>query len=141
MSTDLYVTVLAQWNDNNTTDGYASGNYEFVAAGQLMDSGAVAIVTPILIGQLDSLGAISLPSGTYGSAGDGTPNSGLALLASDNFGAGELLWTVKIVVEGVANISASGIIINYADGATQGLFTILEANGWSATATAQPAEG
>ncbi len=121
-----YVTVTASWGTG------AEGNFQFVASGSLMDSAAVAIVTPVIYGQLDTTGAISLVGQATG--------SGVQLLASDNFGADaagdpELTWNVKIQVQGIPEIAATDIPVNYASGASQGLFSILEAAGWTAPVT------
>ncbi len=122
--TNNYVTVTAQWSDGTN---YAQGNYLFIASGALMSSPAVAIVTPVKIGQLDTLGAFS-ESGAQ-------PNTGVRLLASDNFGAGELNWTFRAHIKGIPDIHVEDFAINYTTGATQGLFGILEAAGWSAAVT------
>lgn len=130
---DNFVTVQAQWAASTPTGGntFSNGNFEFVAAGLLMRSSAVAIVYPIVLGQLDSLGALSVPTGNPGSVGIGAPNSGVALLASDNFAAGELAYDIVIRVQGVPDIHAQDVPVNFALGATQGLFTILQAAGWT----------
>lgn len=123
-----FVTVTATWG---ISPNYASGNFEFVASGTLMSSSSIAIVYPFIDGQLDSLGSLSLPTGTVGTVGTGAANSGVSLLASDNFGAGELYYNIKILVQGLATINAQDIPVNFALGASQGLFTILEAAGWT----------
>lgn len=110
MSNNL-VTVTAQWTDGTNP---AEGNYAFVAQGSLMDSPAVAIVTPVALGQLDATGSLAVP-----------------LLASDNFTEGYLTWHVSVRVRGFTSIDVADIEINFANGASQGLFGILEASGWS----------
>jgi hypothetical protein len=119
-----YVTVTAQWGDGTTN--IAEGNYEFVPSGSTMDSSSESIATATIQGTLDTTG--SLWNGV-------TPGSGVQLLASDNFGLDpdsdpELTWNIKIIVQGVPEIVAADIPVNYANGATQGLFAILEAAGW-----------
>ena len=133
---DNFVTVTAQWDDGNPLTPSGSGNYEIVATGLLMESSAVAIVTPIILGQLDSLGSFSLLGISSPLAYQNPnvePNTGIPLLASDNFAEGEFLWNFKVVLQGAANIISSNVQINYALGATQGLFSILEAAGWTPT--------
>lgn len=127
--TDTYVTVTAQWTDGTSP---AEGNFQFAASGALMDSAGVAVVTPVIYGELDTTGAISLEGQAAG--------SGVQLLASDNFGSDaagdpELTWNVKVQVQGMTEIIATDIPVNYASGASQGLFSILEAAGWTAPVT------
>lgn len=131
---DTFVTVTSQWTSptSATTNKYGNGNFEFVAAGTLMDSAAIAIVYPFISGQLDSLGSLSVPAGSPGSAGTGGPGTGVSLLASDNFGAGELQYNIKVIVQGLPSVNAFGIPVNFSNGASQGLFTLLEAAGWTA---------
>jgi hypothetical protein len=132
MSGNNNVVVEAQWTDGTA---FASGNFQMVASGVLMSSNFIAIVTPFIDGQLDSLGSLSVPAGAPGTVGNGSPGTGVALLASDNFAAGELTWNFKIVVQGITDIVVSDVPVNFALGPTQGLFGILEAAGWSPTPT------
>jgi hypothetical protein len=134
--TESFVTLQAQWGDGNN---WGSGNFQLIAVGQLQESSFVALVTPVIIGQLDSLGSlsplgISSPSSMYNQ--NASPNSGIPILASDNYGSQELLWDIKILVSGADNIIASQIAINYQNGATQGLFQILSQSGWTPPAAA-----
>lgn len=119
------VTVTAQWDDGISSNGYGSGNFMMVASGHLISASQVAIVTPYIDGQLDSLGSLSLEGTTAG--------SGIPLLASDSpgFAAGALTWNFKIIVQGMPQIIANDIPVYYALGATQNLITILEAGGWT----------
>jgi len=130
---DNFVIVKAQFTDLQPVPTYGTGNFEFVASGLLMDSGQIAIVTPIIRGQLDSQGALSMPTGSIGTVSPGTANTGLNILASDSFPAGDLLWNIKLQVQGVPDIIANNVAVNFAAGATQGLFDILSAAGWTAT--------
>lgn len=91
----------------------ADGHYLFVASGTLMSDSNVAIVTPVIEGVLDSTGSLSV-----------------SLLATDNFGAGELLWNCFITVRGMADVNVRRFAVNFAAGATQNLFDILKAAGW-----------
>lgn len=109
MTTNL-VTVTANFGAG------ATGHWLFAASGTLIDDTNVAIVTPVIQGSL-------LPGGT-----------GLLsaqLLASDNFGAGELLWNIFLSVKGISEIEFQGFTVNFASGASQNLFTILKASGWT----------
>jgi hypothetical protein len=123
--------VQAQWGEGTN---WASGNFEMMASGQLQESSFIALVTPVILGQLDSLGSlsplgISSPSSMYNQ--NASPNTGIPVLASDNYGAGELLWDIKCIIGGADNIIASQIAINYNSGSVQGLFAILTASGWT----------
>lgn len=104
----------------------AEGNWLFAATGTLMSDANVAIVTPVVQGYLDSSGnmIVQTASGV---------TTGAALLASDNFGTGELLWNVYMNVRGVNAIHWNDFQVNFALGASQNLFTILSAAGWTPT--------
>jgi hypothetical protein len=106
------VTVTASFGSS------AEGNYLFAASGTLMSDTNVAIVTPVVEGVLDSSGNLSA-----------------SLLASDNFGAGELTWNLFASVRGMSDISVQGFAVNFSLGASQNLFTILEASGWTPAST------
>lgn len=118
--TNNLVTVNAQFTDGGS--GFGQGNFLFVASGSLMSSSLVAIVTPVVFGSLDSLGR--LWNGV-------TAGSGVALTASDNFGAGDLTWNVTLDVRGVPHIYVEDVVVNFSNGASQGLFTLLTAAGWT----------
>lgn len=106
------VTVTASFGST------AEGNYLFAASGTLISDANVAIVTPVVDGVLDSSGNLSA-----------------ILLASDNFGPGELTWNCFISVRGMSQINVQGFTVNFALGASQNLFTILEASGWQPLST------
>ena len=131
--TDNFVTLEGQWSD--TAGDYASGNYQVIATGTLADSSYVGLSIAVIMGQLDSLGSlsplgISSPASMYNSSA--TPNSGISILASDNFASGSLTYDFKLVIAGVENIIASNVAVNYSSGATQGIYGVLEAAGWTA---------
>lgn len=90
------------------------GHWLFAATGTLMSDSQIAIVLPVQDGTLD-------PSG----------NLSVQLLASDNYSAGELLWNCFAQFQGFAAIHVSGFEVNFALGATQNLWTILETAGWT----------
>ena len=106
------VTVTASFGSGS------EGRYLFAATGTLMSDTNVAIVTPVVQGQLDASGNLSA-----------------VLLASDNFGAGELTWNCFISVRGMSDIAVTGFQVNFALGASQNLFTVLQASGWTPTST------
>jgi len=96
----------------------AQGNYLFVATGTLMSDTNVAIVTPVIDGVLDSSGNLSV-----------------SLLASDNFSPGELLWSCFITIRGLTPMNVRDFAVNFSLGASQNLFTILKASGWTPLST------
>lgn len=98
----------------------ASGHWLFAASGTLMSDANVAIVTPVIVGALTP-GVSGLMS--------------VVLLASDNFGAGELLWNVFLQIRGLSEFNYQDFMVNFASGASQNLFTILKASGWTPLST------
>lgn len=103
------------------TEAYGStgqGWYLFAATGTLMDDQNLAIVTPVIQGNLDSSGNLSV-----------------ALLASDNFSAGELTWSCFIEVKGQTLVRVQDFPVYFALGASQRLYTVLAAAGWTPTKT------
>lgn len=114
------VNIQGQWT-NGTVGG--EGNFCFAAQGNFMDSSSLAVVTPVIIGQLD-------PNGNLW---DGkTLASGVNLLASDNFAPGDLAWHVLVRVKGFPDIDVGQVSVTFGTGAVQGLYGVLEANGWVA---------
>jgi hypothetical protein len=106
------VTVTASFGSS------AEGNYLFTASGTLVSDAAAAIITPVIEGVLDTSGNLSV-----------------VLLASDNFGPGELTWNCFISVRGMSEINVRRFTVNFALGPSQNLFTILEASGWQPLST------
>src|SRR5690348_15352431 len=96
----------------------AEGTFLFVATGTLISDANAGIVQPVINGILDSSGNLSA-----------------SLVASDNYGTGELTWNVFVTVRGISPIEWTDVVINFAAGATQNLFTILKANGWTPLST------
>jgi hypothetical protein len=103
------------------TEAFGSGvpaDWLFVAGGTLADDTGAAIVTPIIRGN-------NMPGGT------GILSA--SLLASDNFSAGQLLWTCFIRVQGLPFIEVHSFPVNFSLGASQVLYTVLKASGWTPT--------
>jgi hypothetical protein len=96
----------------------AMGDYLFAASGTLMTSSDVAIVTPVVNGVLDANGNLSAN-----------------LLASDNFSAGDLNWNCFVRIQGLPRIHVVDFPVDFNLGASQNLFTILTAAGWTPEAT------
>jgi hypothetical protein len=105
--------------------GYpGQGHWLFAATGSLMTSSFVAIVAPVVDGNIDSNGQMAW----INEAGNSV--EGAAILASDNYAAGDLYWNFFGRFAGMAAIHVTNMTINFANGASQNLFTILAANGW-----------
>lgn len=109
MTTNL-VTITAAFGSGMGAD------WLFVAGGTLVDDTNLAIVTPVVRGST-MVGGTGLLSAS--------------LLASDNFGTGELLWTCFIRVQGLPEIEWHDFNVNFANGASQSLYTVLKAAGWT----------
>lgn len=92
----------------------AQGNFLFAAQGTYMDSTALAIVTPVVSGQLDPTGNLSA-----------------SLLASDNFPSGSLFWYITCTVKNFPKIEASNVPVEYSLGSSQNLFSILQNIGYN----------
>jgi hypothetical protein len=90
-----------------------SGNFLFAATGTLMTSAYIAIVTPVVYGILDDEGNLTAE-----------------LLASDNYTTGELNWNCFLTVQGLSAIHVTDLAVDFSNGASQNLFTILAAAGW-----------
>lgn len=109
------VTVTASLPADPTTDPatFPQGHYELVPTGMAYDADQHVMIVPVMKQGKFTDGAISVP-----------------LVASDNFAAGVLTWDVHVELRGVENIDVPQVSINYTDGASQDLFTILSSAGW-----------
>lgn len=110
------VTIAATVSPTDTTQ--AEGNGVFVPSGvQWPAPGNVPIVPRIVPFTL-----------TNGSAT-------VQLVASDNFAIGVLTWNVIINIRGLPTINVPDVPVNFATGASQNVFDILTAAGWTPTST------
>lgn len=97
--------------DPNT---YAEGNVVAVPSGTMWpDANDLPIVPMVVHGNLE-LGTCTLQ-----------------LVASDNFATGVLRWDLIVNIRGMPTVNQPGCVINFADGATQSVWDILSAAGWS----------
>lgn len=55
----------------------------------------------------------------------------LELAASDSFAAGVLTWDIIINIRGFPTVNVAGCVVNFANGATQSVWDILTAAGWT----------
>lgn len=86
----------------------------------------------------DTSGNPIVPMVVHGTLGDGlnggTPGECIVrLVSSDNFTAGVLTWDFIINIRGLATINVPSVPVNFAQGATQNVWTILAAAGWTPT--------
>ena len=57
----------------------------------------------------------------------------IVLVASDNYAAGVLAWDLIINIRGLPTVNVSDVVVNFSNGATQNVWTILAAAGWTPT--------
>jgi hypothetical protein len=87
--------------------------------------------------------ALAVPSGTMWPDGSGNPivpaivhgtlvsgTCTLALVASDNFGTGVLAWDIIVNIRGLPTVNVPNVTVNFSNGASQNMWTILTAAGW-----------
>jgi hypothetical protein len=108
------VTVAADNSPADQAGTYAEGNVVAVPAGtEWPDTSGNAIV----------------PAVVHGFLVNGTCT--IELVASDNFGAGVLLWDFIINIRGMPTVNVSDAAVNFSSGANQNVWTILAAAGWT----------
>lgn len=113
MTTNL-VTVTIAADVSPADASQAEGNFVFSPSGVMWpDASGKPIVPAVQVGTLVS-----------GSAS-------VQLVASDNYGAGVLTWDVIINVRGLPTIHVLAVPVNFANGASQNIWTILQPAGWS----------
>lgn len=77
-----------------------------------------------------------VPAVVHGYLGDGQNGAGagetiLKLVASDNYSAGVLTWDFIINIRDFPTINQEQVAVNFASGATQSIWAILQAAGWT----------
>lgn len=98
------------------------GNYVFSPSGVLWpDTSGNAVAPQLQHGVLMPNTAVSPPVAT----------ASVQLVASDNFTAGVLTWDVIINVRGMPTVNVQAVPVNFASGANQNIWTILQAAGWT----------
>lgn len=70
-----------------------------------------------------------VPAVVHGTLASGTCS--LSLVASDNFSAGVLAWDFIINIRGLQTINVPSCAVNFSNGATQSVWAILTAAGWT----------
>ena len=100
------VTVNATMVDSSGNP--AQGTWLFAATGTLMDSSYVAIVAPVMKGSIDGNGKLQ-----YTNTSTGAVSEGAVLLASDNYGAGDLEWNFFGRFQNFPAIHVTDMVINY----------------------------
>ena len=86
----------------------------------------------------DTSGNPIVPMVVHGTIGDGLNGATageciIILVASDNYTAGVLAWDLIINIRGFPTINVSDVPVNFSLGATQNVWTILAAAGWTPT--------
>lgn len=81
-----------------------------------------------------------VPMVVKGTVGDGvnggtSSNAIINLIASDNFSAGVLTWNFIINIRGISTINVADVPVKFSLGASQSVWTILAAAGWTPTHT------
>jgi len=108
------VTVTIQIDQAPGDPIFPEGTFIFSPSGLMWPDLSSNPIVPVLIhGFLSTAG--------YASA---------SLVASDNFTTGVLNWDVILNVQGLPTINFANMAVNFATGATQNLFTILQTSGW-----------
>jgi len=78
-----------------------------------------------------------VPMVVHGTLGDSSLNTPgecqIGLVASDNFTSGVLTWDLIINIRGFPTINVPQVPVNFSLGATQNVWTILTAAGWTPT--------
>lgn len=77
----------------------------------------------------DTGGNPIVPAVVHGTLENGTCT--IVLVASDNFDPGVLTWDLVINIRGLPTVTVADVPVNFALGATQNVWTILQAAGWT----------
>jgi len=93
------------------------GNYSFCPDG---------VMYPAVVG-----GGPIVPAIVHGQLVNGSAS--VTLVASDNFGTNVLNWALIMNIRGMPTVKASNLTINFSNGSTQDIWTILTNNGWNPT--------
>lgn len=117
MTNVVSVTVTADVSPADTAT--AEGNVVAVPSGNMWPDTSNNPIVPMVV---------------HGILASGTCT--LSLVASDNFTAGVLNWDFIINIRGLPTINVARVPVNFASGATQSIWPILQAAGW--TPVSQP---
>ena len=84
----------------------------------------------------DASGNPIVPMVVHGTIGDGLNGATageciLVLVSSDNFATGVLNWDLIVNIRGLPTVNVPGVPVNFSLGATQNVWTILAAAGWT----------
>jgi hypothetical protein len=97
----------------------ATGNYQITASGSLVTADGIGLTIP---DQQQNF--------------DGVSSWSVTVLASDNYNYG-LVLTYNIIVhtQGLDDIIATDVAVNYSNGGAQSLLSVLSDSGWTPTAS------
>jgi hypothetical protein len=110
------VSVTIAASDSPADAGSPEGYFVFAPSGVMWPDASNLPIVPMVV---------------HGVLVNGTAT--VSLVASDSFGAGVLTWDVIINIRGLPTINVAGVPVNFASGATQSIWSILSAAGWSPT--------
>ena len=114
------VTVTINVDGSPADSAGPEGNYIFSPSGVMWPDTSGNPVAPMV-----QHGAIAAAPGTQAAT------ASAQLVASDNYGPGVLTWDVIVNVRGLPTVNVPAVPVNYAAGATQSIWTILQATGWT----------
>jgi len=114
------VTVGADVSPADPSNVHAEGNVVAVPSGAMWPDTSNNPIVPMVV---------------HGTLGDGLNGASpgqciIELVASDSFAAGVLTWDIIINIRGLPTVNVPGVVVNFANGASQNVWTILQAAGW-----------
>lgn len=107
----------------------ADGSPADVTPSGLVSAQGYVIASPDGVQWPDSNNEPIVPMVQHGNLINGTCT--VQLVASDNFSAGVLTWDFIINLRGFPTVNFTGAPVNFSGGATQSVWSILAAAGWT----------
>lgn len=120
------VTVTVQADASPVDPVAAEGNIVAVPSGVAWPDGSNNPIVPMVVHAY--LGDNSITPPVPGKCQ-------VQLVASDNFAAGVLGWDFIINIRGLPTVNVHGVQVNFSSGATQSVWSILGAAGWTPLAS------
>lgn len=116
------VNVTIQVDGSPADPSPPEGNYVFTPSGVMWpDTSSNPVVPMVVHGTLVGNVSVSPPISV----------ATVQLVASDNFTAGVLTWDVIINVRGEPTVMVANVPVNFASGANQSIWSILQSAGWT----------
>lgn len=115
------VAVTVQADPSPADPASAEGNVVAVPSGTMWPDTSNNPIVPMVV---------------HGTLGDTLNGAGpgeciIKLVATDNLPAGVLLWDFIINIRGFPTINVAGAAVNFASGANQSIWAILQTAGWT----------